>query len=100
MQESLSVINKVMGISRFWQKVSHLDMNIRQRKALGKLLEAGKDGFEGGLTARKYQGMSKNSRATVTRDLADLVEKGVLSMEGERRTTKYSLNWDHTYGRE
>jgi len=96
MQESQTTINKVMGISRFWQNVSHLDMNTRQRKALSKLLEAGEDGFEGGLTAKKYQGMSKSSRATVTRDLVDLVEKGVLAMEGERRTTKYSLNWDYT----
>ena len=96
MQESQATISKVMGVARFWQNVSHLDMNTRQRKALGKLLEAGEDGFEGGLTAKKYQGMSKGSRATVTRDLADLVEKGVLSMEGERRTTKYKLNWDYT----
>jgi Fic family protein len=99
MQESQATINKVMGISRFWQNVSHLDMNTRQRKAISKLLEAGEEGFEGGLTAKKYQGMSKGSRATVTRDLADLVEKGVLSMEGERRTTKYDLNWDYTRGR-
>lgn len=96
MQEAQTTINKVMGISRFWQNVSHLDMNTRQRKALSKLLEAGEDGFEGGLTAKKYQGMSKGSRATVTRDLADLVTKGVLSMEGERRTTKYRLNWEYT----
>ncbi len=96
MQESQNTIGKVMGTSRFWQNVSHLDMNTRQRKVVGKLLEAGEDGFEGGLTAKKYQGMSKGSRATVTRDLADLVEKGVLSMQGERRTTKYFLNWDYT----
>jgi Fic family protein len=96
LRESQTTISKVMGISRFWRNVSHLDMNTRQRKALGKLLEAGEDGFEGGLTARKYQGMSKGSRATVTRDLADLVEKGVLFMEGERRAAKYNLNWDYT----
>lgn len=96
MQESQGTINKVMGISRFWQNVSHLDMNSRQRKALSKLLEAGEGGFEGGLTAKKYQGMSKGSRATVTRDLADLVGKSILFKEGERRTAKYDLNWVYT----
>jgi Fic family protein len=96
LQEFQATINKVMGISRFWLNVSHLDMNTRQRKALIKFLEAGEDGFEDGLTAKKYQGMSKGNRATVTRDLTDLVEKSVLSMEGERRTMKYRLNWSYT----
>lgn len=93
MQQSQATIGKVMGVSRFWQNVAHLDMNTRQKKALGKLLEVGEDGFTGGLTAKKYLGMVKASRATGTRDLTDLVEKNVLTLEGERRTAKYDLNW-------
>lgn len=94
MKHSQQTINKVMGISRFWQNISDVSMNERQRKVVKKLLEAGQDGFEGGLTAKKHQGMVKGSRATLARDLADLVEKKILLVSGEKKATKYELNWD------
>lgn len=53
-------------------------LNERQRKALNRMLEAGPGRFEGGLTARKYVGMTGASPATASRDLADLVEKRLL----------------------
>jgi len=93
---SQKTINKVLGITRFWQNISPLQLNERQMKVLKKLLDAGADGFEGKLTAHKYQAMAKTSRATGTRDLSDLVTKGVLLSEGERRGTKYDLNWELT----
>jgi len=94
MKHSQQTINKVMGISHFWQNVSDISMNGRQRKVVKKLLEAGQNGFEGGFTAKKHQGMVKGSRATLARDLAYLVEKKILLVSGERRSTKYELNWD------
>ncbi len=36
---------------------------------------AGVDGFQGGMSAEKYIAITKTTRATATRDLADLVEK-------------------------
>jgi Fic family protein len=42
------------------------------------MLEAGPGRFEGGLTPRKYVGMTRASSATATRDIADLVRKGLL----------------------
>ncbi len=94
MKHSQQTINKVMGISHFWQNVWDVSMNDRQRKVVKKLLEAGQDGFEGGFTARKHQGMVKGSRATLARDLAYLVEKRILLVSGEKKATKYELNWD------
>ena len=52
------------------------------------------DGFKGGLSAENYISISKTSRATATRDLQDLVEKGALTKTGELRHTRYPLNID------
>lgn len=93
MLHSQQTICKVMDISRFWQNVSDVSMNERQRKVVKKLLEVGQDGLEGGLTAKKHQGMIKGSRATLARDLADLVDKKILLMSGEKKAAKYELNW-------
>jgi Fic family protein len=52
----------------------------------------GIDGFKGGLSAENYISISKASRATATRDLQDLVEKGALTRTGALRHTRYHLN--------
>jgi Fic family protein len=52
----------------------------------------GIDGFKGGLSANNYISISKTSRATATRDLQDLCEKGALVKIGELRHTRYFLN--------
>ena len=70
-----------------------ITLNERQIKLVKRLPEEGEGGFEGGLTAGKYQGMAKASRATLTRDLADLVGKGILILTGERKAARYYLNW-------
>ncbi|HSX37744.1 MAG TPA: DUF4172 domain-containing protein [Chlamydiales bacterium] len=45
-----------------------------------------------GISAEKYISITKAPRATVTRDLADLVKKGALVKLGELRHTRYRLN--------
>ena len=67
-------------------------INPRQEKVLLRMFEEGPSGFVGGLSAEKYIAISKGSRATTTRDLADLVEKGALVRTGELRHTRYLLN--------
>jgi Fic family protein len=66
-------------------------LNERQEKALLRMFREGPDGFKGGLTAGKYSTITGASPATVTRDLADLVEKGALVRAGERRHARYDL---------
>lgn len=66
-------------------------MNPRQEKALLRMLDEGLDGFEGGMSADKYIRLTETSRATATRDLQDLVEKGALIRRGELRHTRYFL---------
>lgn len=66
-------------------------LNPRQEKVLLRLFAEGPEGFKGGLSAEKYISITKASRATTTRDLADLNEKGVVYKTGELRHTRYWL---------
>lgn len=67
-------------------------LNPRQMKVLLRMFEEGPNGFKGGLSAENYIAITKTTRATATRDLTDLVEKGALVKTGELRHTRYRLN--------
>ncbi|MBS0603716.1 MAG: Fic family protein [Verrucomicrobia bacterium] len=67
-------------------------INLRQTKALLRMFAEGPNGFKGGLSAENYIAITKTTRATATRDLTDLVEKGALTKTGELRHTRYKLN--------
>ncbi|OIS92679.1 hypothetical protein BLA27_14620 [Brucella cytisi] len=64
-----------------------------QEKVIARLFEAGPDGFIAGPSADNYLAITKTSRATATRDLRDLVDKGALTRSGQLRFTRYGLNW-------
>ena len=75
----------------------------RQRKVINKLLDAGPGGFEGGLSASKYASLTGVSRATATRELADLakprtgadgnnVSPAIFAVTGAARSTRYFPN--------
>jgi Fic family protein len=81
----------VLRRARFWLKHAATPLNDRQRKALNVLLDAGPEGFVGGMTNRKYAHLTKTSPATAQRDLADLVERGALVMAGAGRSARYEL---------
>jgi len=66
-------------------------VNERQEKALLRMLREGPEGFNGGMSAGNYAGISGASPATATRDLADLVEKGALVRVGERKHARYHI---------
>lgn len=91
-EHSQDVIAHVFQRAEFWKKHAHTPLNERQKKVITKLLEAGTEGFTGGLTTRKYVGMTKTSRATAFREIQDLLEKGVLRHSvGKGRSVKYDL---------
>lgn len=75
---SAKLIDEALVRGRFWSDHRDVALNERQRKVLNRMLEAGPGRFEGGLTPRKYVGMTGASPATATRDIADLVRKGLL----------------------
>ncbi|WP_257668659.1 Fic family protein [Parapedobacter tibetensis] len=77
--------------ARFYDRYK-TQLDQRQLKAINKMLDKGADGFEGGMTAKKYMGITKVSKATATRDLQHLHEMGVLVQEGAGRSVRYQLN--------
>ncbi|WP_338358585.1 Fic family protein [Yeosuana marina] len=66
-------------------------LNDRQEKVVRRMLDEGHKGFEGGMNARKYVSLTGASKATATRDLQDLVEKGVFIPIGGGRSTRYEI---------
>jgi Fic family protein len=101
----LETVEQGMGHSRelarltimkaeFWKRFAGVTLNARQRKVLNKLLDFGPDGFEGGLTNKKYTHIAKTSSATATRDLKALVEAGMLTQTGGGRSVRYGVAWE------
>jgi Fic family protein len=87
-------IADTLAKARFWLRHQATHLNERQRKVLNRLLDAGREGFEGGMTTRKYMGITRASRVTAYRELADLVEKGCLEPTGKRgRSSAYRPAW-------
>lgn len=67
-------------------------LNDRQMQILHRMLEEGPDGFEGGMSTKKYMTITGASKATSTRDLQDLAEKNILIPTGSGRSTRYKVN--------
>ncbi|NDY74531.1 DUF4172 domain-containing protein [Desulfobacter hydrogenophilus] len=91
---SNSLLERIMIKARFWKTFAQTLLNNRQTKVINRLLDAGPNGFDGGLKNKKYMGISHTSRATAQRELADLVQKKVLvRLPGGGRSASYDLNW-------
>ncbi|MGK6307576.1 Fic family protein [Variovorax sp. DT-64] len=98
---SMDLIQDTVDKSRFRAALAQQALNDRQRQLVRRLLDAGDGGFPGGLNVEQYLKMSKTSKATATRDLTDLVQRGVLHTSGLGRARRYYLSvpgWRH--GRE
>ncbi len=90
-RSSESVVNAMLRKARFWIGHSQSELNVRQLKALNRMLDAGPDGFVGGMTNRQYASLTRASPATAQRDLAALVAKGCLVLVGSGRSARYEL---------
>jgi Fic family protein len=92
LEDSEMAISKVLKKAEFWRVHAQTELNKNQRKVINKLLEVGPEGFEGGLTTRKYVSMTRTSRATAYRDIVDMVKKGILfSNKNKGRSVSYLL---------
>ncbi len=93
-QRSDKIIANVLTKADFWQRHRRTVINERQKKIINRLLDAGQEGFQGGLTTRKYVSMAKVSRATAFREISELLEKGILRQNPAKgRSVSYDLNW-------
>lgn len=90
--QALQRIDRVLAKARFWQQHHSQTLSAEQIKVLNRLLDGGERGFEQGISAAKYQAVAKVSKATATRHLADLLEKGCLErLHGGGRSTRYQI---------
>jgi Fic family protein len=90
-KSSEHTVNRVVAKAQYWARHADVTLNERQKKALNLLLDAGSQGFVGGMTNKKYGSLAKTSPATAQRDLAELVEKGCLVLTGAGRSVRYEL---------
>lgn len=93
---SQTVVRDATDKAQFRLRAGQVQTNERQRKVLERLLEAGHvgsgGGFLGGMTTDKYAKITGTSKATATRDLVDLADKGLLRIEGVGKATRYAVN--------
>jgi Fic family protein len=91
---AIELIDGISCKSRFWERHATTEINTRQMKVLNRLLNAGKDGFVGHMTTRKYMQLTKTSRATAYRELSDLVNKSCLKPTADKgRSAAYEVDW-------
>jgi Fic family protein len=99
LEQAIKRIDRVLTKARFWQQHRGDDLSPEQIKVLNRMLDGSvlpdKPGFEGGISAAQYQAVAKVSKATATRHLADLLNKGcLLKLPGGGRSTRYHLALD------
>ncbi|WP_341303612.1 Fic family protein [Pseudomonas sp. TMP25] len=93
LEHALVRIDRVLAKARFWQVQRSRMLSAEQIKVLNRLLDGGEKGFESGISAAQYQALAKVSKATATRHLSDLLEKGcLLRLPGGGRSTRYHIN--------
>lgn len=81
-------LSGVLAKAGFWERHRDKPLNDRQTEVLNRLF----DGFEGKLTSSKWARLTKVSQDTASRDIRDLIEKGILRQnEGGGRSTSYSI---------
>lgn len=90
--DALLTLDNVMLKNDFWQAHAAPDLNPRQAKVLNRLLEGN---FEGKLTSTKWAKLTNASQDTASRDIADLLARGILRRgEAGGRSTAYELVMD------
>ncbi|TXG81197.1 MAG: Fic family protein [Sphingomonadales bacterium] len=81
-------LGAVMDKARYWDAIKDQPLNERQQRVLNRLL----DGFEGKLTSSKWAKLTKSSQDTASRDIDDLIRKGILVRGAAGgRSTSYEL---------
>ncbi|MGZ3691532.1 MAG: DUF4172 domain-containing protein [Pseudobdellovibrio sp.] len=89
---SLALAQHQVSSESFWKRLSQHDLNQRQRKILNLMFDSSLT-----MTNRSYVEFCKTSRESAKRDLAELVELGLLQLgEKKGRSVEYSLIFSDT----
>ncbi|KJV46496.1 cell division protein Fic [Pantoea sp. BL1] len=92
LEEALASVTRIQNKAKFWLIHHNAQLNAEQNRVLNRLLDGGEQGFEDGISASQYQKVAKVSKATATRHLTELLEKGCLEkLPGGGRSTRYQI---------
>ena len=92
LEEALAAVTRIQNKAKFWLIHHNAQLNAEQNRVLNRLLDGGENGFADGISASQYQKVAKVSKATATRHLTELVEKGCLEkLPGGGRSTRYQI---------
>ena len=92
LEQVQSKIKLTQGRALFWAEHGDKQLKPEQIKVLNRLLESGENNFPDGISAAQYQKVAKVSKASATRHLTELVEKGCLTkLDGGGRNTRYQV---------
>jgi Fic family protein len=81
-------LNSGMAKAHFWDAIKGKPLNERQQLMINRLL----DGFDGNLTSSKWAKLAKCSQDTASRDIDDLVRKGISQRSAAGgRSTSYDI---------
>lgn len=87
-QSSLLLSSETLARTKIWESIKTIPLNPRQKKMIDLLLNH----FEGKLTSSKWAKLNKCSQDTASRDIQDLIEKGILAKNPEGgRSTSFRL---------
>lgn len=88
-----TLIEFLIAKTKFYDRVRG-QINERQERVIKRMFREGPEGFKAGLSAGNYITITGAARATATRDLHDLVEKGIFLATGALKYTRYHIALD------
>ena len=89
--DSHDIVSFSIAQSPFW-KLYEDKLNARQIRVIRRMLREGIEGFEGGMSSKKYCKIADCSSATATRDLSELAQLQIFRrLPGAGRSTRYEL---------
>ena len=91
-KQTIQQVDFIISKAKFFNTYEKL-LNLRQKKAMLRILKEGPKGFTGGFSAKNYMSVVRTTSATATRDLKDLVDKGIFTKTGKLKSTRYKLNF-------
>lgn len=91
-QHSSQILDAATAKRQFWELHQCSGLSDRQRMVLQRLLDDRDGGFLSGLNVEKYIQMTQVSKATATRDLAQMVAHGQLWSGGAGKAVRYFIH--------
>jgi Fic family protein len=91
-QSAINKVDQTLAKSHFWQIFQEKELSKEQIKIINLMFDDSDKAFEQGISAAQYKKITKVSKATATRHLADLLEKGCIEkLPGGGRSTRYQI---------